>query len=55
MKLPGQLHGFAAIARLADDLHVGLRFQNQPEAFAHHGVIVGQQNPQHVFNQPQPI
>jgi hypothetical protein len=47
MKLLRQFHGLATISSLAHDLHVGLRFQNQAEAFPHHGVIVGQQNSQH--------
>ena len=48
MKLFGQFHSFAAIARLAHDLHVGLRFENQTETLPHHGMIVSQQYPQHV-------
>ncbi len=40
----GQFHGFAAVAGLADDLHVGLRAQDHFEALAHHGVIVSEQD-----------
>ena len=40
----GQFHGFAAVAGLAHDLHVGLRAQDHLESLAHHGVVVSQQD-----------
>ena len=44
MQFLGQLHGFAAVAGLAHDLHVGLRGEDHAEALAHQRVIVGEQN-----------
>ena len=36
----GQFDGFAAVARLAHDLHIRLRAQDQLESLAHHRVVV---------------
>ena len=44
LQLLGQFDGFAAVARFAHDLHVGLRAQDHLEALAHHGVVVSQQD-----------
>ena len=33
-----------AVARLGDDLHVGLHVQRRREAHAHHEVVVNDQN-----------
>ena len=47
LKLFAELHGFAAVAGLADDLHVGLRGKNHVEALPDQHVIVGQKNSDH--------
>src|SRR5205807_792801 len=47
LQLLGQLDGFAAIARLADDLHIALQRQDEPETLAHHRVIISQQDTDH--------
>ena len=37
-----------AIGRLSDNLDVGLAFEDQPEAGTDHGLVVGNQDPDHV-------
>jgi hypothetical protein len=44
LQLVGELHRLAAVRRLADDLHIGLRAQYHFEALPHDGVIVNQQD-----------
>ena len=39
------LHRFGAVARLRDDLEVGLAVDHQPQPAADHGVVVGDQDP----------
>ena len=40
-----QIHRCAAVAGLSDHLEILLLLQNQPQSAPHHGVIVGQNNP----------
>ena len=44
MKLFGQLDGFLAIARLADDLHVRLVFEHAAKSTANQAVIIHEQH-----------
>ena len=40
----GQRHGVAPVGGIGDHLEAGLAFEQQAQALADHGVIVGQQN-----------
>ncbi len=40
-------NGFAAVRCLADHLEIGLTFEHQTQAGAHHGVIVSQHDSRH--------
>ena len=46
-ELAGACEGLESVGRLADDLDVLLRFEDQPEAAAHERLVVGDEHPDH--------
>ncbi len=48
-------HGFMAIRGFADDLNVGVRFQDRPQTLSHHGMIVDEKHCESLLNRGHQI